>query len=166
MDPDNYDNYGGVEHAEYCFQVNFNNLINDYRSVVIEWVILKAISFIKIRIKVFDRPTVNLLSIENSISRWEGATVIDWLKGAKYIRIWVGFNSTLSTACVATPALPLLTSFFKYCFVVAFGRCCLHSTDSCFRWTSSSSRVLVLVLHICLLHIFWALFQFYFNSIS
>jgi len=27
MDPDNYDDYGGVEHAEYCFQVNFYNLI-------------------------------------------------------------------------------------------------------------------------------------------
>lgn len=34
MDPDNYDNYGGVEHAEYCFQVNFDNLINDCLSLV------------------------------------------------------------------------------------------------------------------------------------
>ena len=22
MDPDNYDNFGGIQHAEYCFQVN------------------------------------------------------------------------------------------------------------------------------------------------
>jgi len=36
MDPDNYDNYGGVEHAEYCFQVNFCNLIMDYLSFVIQ----------------------------------------------------------------------------------------------------------------------------------
>lgn len=36
MDPDNYDDYGGVEHAEYCFQVNFINLIIDYLSLVIQ----------------------------------------------------------------------------------------------------------------------------------
>lgn len=36
MDPDNYDNYGGVEHAEYCFQVNFSNWTNDYLSLVIQ----------------------------------------------------------------------------------------------------------------------------------
>jgi len=23
MDPENYDTFGGVQHAEYCFQVNF-----------------------------------------------------------------------------------------------------------------------------------------------
>jgi hypothetical protein len=22
MDPDNYDDFGGIQHAEYCFQVN------------------------------------------------------------------------------------------------------------------------------------------------
>lgn len=25
MDPENYDNYGGVEHLEYCFEVYFDN---------------------------------------------------------------------------------------------------------------------------------------------
>lgn len=26
MDPDNYDNYGGVDHVKYCFQVCIGNL--------------------------------------------------------------------------------------------------------------------------------------------
>lgn len=30
MDPDNYYDYGGVDHAEYCFQVNLYNLIMGY----------------------------------------------------------------------------------------------------------------------------------------
>lgn len=36
MDPDNFDNYGGVEHAEYCFQVNFSVRNVDYLSLVMQ----------------------------------------------------------------------------------------------------------------------------------
>jgi len=42
MDSDNYDDYGGVEHAEYCFQVNFNNLIIDYLSLVIQMSVIQS----------------------------------------------------------------------------------------------------------------------------
>jgi len=47
MDPDNYDNYGGVEHAEYCFQVNFYNLIMSYRCYSEEFNLKQMINVLK-----------------------------------------------------------------------------------------------------------------------
>jgi hypothetical protein len=101
---------------------------------------------------------------------WGGcnlASLID-RRGAKNIRS-VGFNSTLLTTCMATPRRCLHTFNFKYCFVVVFGVLVVAARIQgalASVGPPSSSSILVfmhaltlLLLHLCLLHIFWALAQ-------